>query len=81
MTVECRHRKGTEIKGEEREKGREKVGKKKSQAELNCQLLSPKKKWTGVLAAPLRNRQGRRRKRGIGGEDDRGRPRRGECGK
>lgn len=46
--------------------------------------LVAKQEMDGVLAAPLRDRQRgrrRRRKRGIGGEDDRGRPRRGECGK
>lgn len=46
-------------------------------------LVAKKEKWTGVLAAPLRDGEARRRGEGdgIGGEDDRGRPRRGQCGK
>lgn len=75
-TQECR--KGTEIKRkkdkcglktERRERGSD--GWQQNQAELNCQLLSPRK--TGELATPLTDRQKnrRRRKKGIGGEDDR----------
>lgn len=67
--------KGSEIKRKKdkcvlkTERGRD--GWQQNQAELNCQLLSPTK--TGELATPLTDRQKnrRRRKKGIGGEDDR----------
>lgn len=42
---------------------REEESWQQSREELNCQLLSPKKKWTAALAAPLRDRQTSRRRR------------------
>lgn len=62
----------------EREKTREIAGNKAARTGLSA-LVAKKKKWTGVLAEPLSNWE--RRRRGIGREDDRERPRTGKCGK